>query len=253
MKELGVRRSACQDLMTKGTSDEVVLAWRQKDCDFLSSRAENGREVVPYQYRYLGYAAMVQRMQYLQLIYPEYISLYAAQAKYNLPVVGTCSEDTRGILKAGCKAFVLELGKKGTANAETRPQLFFSGALHGNERVGPTALVELATYMLGRMHQDPWLRRMLEERTIVLMPAANAIGYFGNTREEAGTECSAFFARNAVLASGMLRTEIILLCVWCELVGTDAGPQSSIRTGTLHTTRSRTPACEPSQREPSMK
>lgn len=98
MKELGVRRSACQDLMTKGTSDEVVLAWRQKDCDFLSSRAENGREVVPYQYRYLGYAAMVQRMQYLQLIYPEYISLYAAQAKYNLPVVGTCSEDTRYVL-----------------------------------------------------------------------------------------------------------------------------------------------------------
>jgi hypothetical protein len=37
-------------------------------------------------------------------------------------------------------------------------QVFYSGALHGNERIGPTTLVEFATILLGRYHKDAWIR-----------------------------------------------------------------------------------------------
>jgi len=120
------------------------------------------------------------------------------------------------------------------------PDVFLSGAVHGNERVGPTALMEMAELLLeaayceslprtryrpqpgstrkplhdsngeevpleyqwkeevmtGKMCRDglvergvtapnrQWLARLVSTRRTVIIPTANALGYFRNTREE---------------------------------------------------------------------
>jgi hypothetical protein len=76
-----------------------------------------------------------------------------------------------------------------------RPQVFFSGELHGDERVGPHAVTELALFLLETHLQDtpsspyygkpnPWVSRLLTTRTIVLSPVTNAHGFYNNRREE---------------------------------------------------------------------
>ena len=71
-----------------------------------------------------------------------------------------------------------------------RPEVFFSGCLHGNERVGPTTVVELARLLVENYYfgNNEWLKRMVQTRSIYIMPSANALGYYKNTREENGID-----------------------------------------------------------------
>jgi hypothetical protein len=45
------------------------------------------------------------------------------------------------------QVWVMEISNPATHNAET-PEVFYSGTIHGNERVGPTAVVEFAEMLL---------------------------------------------------------------------------------------------------------
>jgi hypothetical protein len=121
-------------------------------------------------------------MKALADLYPTLVRLRTAQDRYDLPTAGTCSEDLRGVKKAACRVWILEIGQEGSSGAKftERPQVLLSGALHGNERIGPTTLVELATFLLGRYRIDPWIKRLLDTRVVVIVPAANGIGYYEN-------------------------------------------------------------------------
>ena len=72
-----------------------------------------------------------------------------------------------------------------------RPEGFFSGCLHGNERVGPPTLTELAILLVENYNKpprsaysevggreadgrNPWLKRLVDTRAIWLMPTTNA-------------------------------------------------------------------------------
>ena len=167
--------------------------WAQLDCNFWTSRDVAGAETGAYVYRYLDYAALVQRMKALADLYPSLVRLRTAQDRYDLPTAGMCSEDMRGIQKAACRVWILEIGSEERPAAD-KPQMLLSGALHGNERVGPTTLVELATFLLGRYTADPWIKMLLDTRTIVMVPAANAVGYYQNKREELGVDPNRDFA-----------------------------------------------------------
>jgi len=68
---------------------------------------------------------------------------------------------------------------------EDRPEVFFSGALH-DERVGPNVVIEALRLLCENYASgtNAWLKRLVQTRTIVLIPMANAWGYYHNKRTE---------------------------------------------------------------------
>ncbi|OQS05694.1 hypothetical protein THRCLA_02203 [Thraustotheca clavata] len=151
-------------------------------------------------FEYRSYAEMVETMKQLNVSSGDLVDLFIAQEKYGLiyPPELQC-EEADG--KAPCKQFVLRITNESTIEP-TRPQVFFSGALHGNERIGPQATMELALLLTSyakayvanpslddnvRRTQE-WIWRLVNTRDIYLMPMTNAQGYFKNTREENGID-----------------------------------------------------------------
>jgi len=85
----------------------------------------------------------------------------------------------------------MEITDRTTLPYETRPEMFLSGEVHGNERVGPQAVTELAAYILENYDAErkgtqstSWFTRMIKTRNLVIMPTANAYGYYHNVRTE---------------------------------------------------------------------
>jgi len=64
-------------------------------------------------------------------------------------------------------------------------EVFLSGEVHGNERVGPTAVVALLDEVCAA---GPGLARILSRSRLIAIPLANPEGYFLNRREEAGID-----------------------------------------------------------------
>lgn len=75
-------------------------------------------------------------------------------------------------------------------NEEERPEVFFSGCLHGDEWVGPATLVELILYIVQQYKQgnNPWIAHLVNSRSTYLMPMTNAIGYENTRRGENGLD-----------------------------------------------------------------
>ncbi len=139
--------------------------------------------------------------------YKRWAISYTAQERYGLPSPGKCGEEL-------CEQWVLHITDHESYDRDLeRPEVFFSGTLHGNERVGPTVTVELAELLLkavecnergggGGLKEDackhpglekhlelvPWLSWLVHNRSIVLIPLANAKGYYDNVREENGLD-----------------------------------------------------------------
>ena len=160
--------------------------------------------------------------------YPQFATLTDAQTRFGLPAAGSeadCPYDRATGLGAGCRNYILSIEDKavhpeGSASAAALPEVFLSGCLHGNERVGPSSVTEAASLLLeaaacvalptdpadatsvadaiacrrdldergiGEAHRR-WLARLVSTRRIVIMPTANALGYYQNRREEGGID-----------------------------------------------------------------
>ena len=166
--------------------------------------------------------------------YPDLVRLTTAQDAYGLPTAGSSSDCPYDDDVTGCKNYILTLQDfvkhpVGSASSNALPEVFLSGELHGNERVGPTAVMEAAQLMLAAadceakphkasssqhsfnekttdwdtevkaarncrkdlldtqgiddVHRK-WLARLVATRRIVIVPTANALGYYQNKREE---------------------------------------------------------------------
>jgi len=161
--------------------------------------------------------------------YPKLIHVTTAQEAYGLPTAGgseDCPFDTEG---PGCLNQILwlqdfEAHPVGSASSNRLPELLWSGEVHGNEQVGPTAVLEAVDLLLEaatceasprvavkKTHSDrawqqelekahscrdslaekgidnkhrQWLARLLTTRRIVVVPTANALGYYQRVREE---------------------------------------------------------------------
>ena len=133
-------------------------------------------------YTYLNYGQTVNEIQRLNRDYPALIELNNAQDNYGVASPGSCGN-------APCKQYYIRVTEERTLTPE-RPEVFFSGCLHGNERVGPTTVVELARLLVENYYfgNNEWLKRMVQTRSIYIMPSANALGYYKNTREENGID-----------------------------------------------------------------
>ena len=62
--------------------------------------------------------------------------------------------------------------------------MYISGALHGNERLGPNVAYYLIEFLATNFNKDSYITYLLKQREIIITPMTNAYGYFHNTREE---------------------------------------------------------------------
>ena len=65
-----------------------------------------------------------------------------------------------------------------------RPDVLISGALHGDEQVGPVTTIELARWLIQRYDTDEWARRLVQTRRLLLVPMTNAWGCANRRRDE---------------------------------------------------------------------
>ena len=90
---------------------------------------------------------------------------------------------------APCETFIVEIGNHKIQSRST-PEVFISGAVHGNERVGPTVAFYLIELLSTRYTQTPTtdieksVKYLVDNRRIVITPMTNAHGYFQHKREE---------------------------------------------------------------------
>jgi hypothetical protein len=136
-------------------------------------------------FTYLRYGDIERELLRLEREYPGLVEVYDAQSRYKLPSPGDCGSS------GPCKQYVLRITNEATLSSDSeRPEVFLSGELHGNERVGPTTVMELARLLVEShaARSNAWLQRLMDTRSIVIMPTANALGYFADTREEGSVD-----------------------------------------------------------------
>ncbi|ETN22255.1 hypothetical protein PPTG_02243 [Phytophthora nicotianae INRA-310] len=149
---------------------------------------------------YKTYAEMTRYLLELNATFPDVVQVSIAQDTYNLryPKELQCIIDDESKATEPCKQYVVHLTNHSTlANDPERPEVFISGALHGNERVGPNAAIELigllahATSIYGTddnakptLDTQRWLKELVNTRNVLVTPMTNAYGYSHNHREE---------------------------------------------------------------------
>ena len=97
-----------------------------------------------HRFRYFTYERMQEHLEQLHKKYPQFTSLTTAQKAYGLPSPGECG-------RASCEQWILRVTDEATlapkGARDERPEVFFSGALHGDERIGPTTTLEAVRLM----------------------------------------------------------------------------------------------------------
>lgn len=56
-----------------------------------------------------------------------------------------------------------------------------SGEVHGDEHIGPTAMIEMIELIL-KNKDNPWFNHLLDNRYIVIVPMTNPHGYYEKIR-----------------------------------------------------------------------
>lgn len=177
----------------------------------LDGQSFEGRRLADVVYTRLTFDQIQTELELLRDNYPQFVTLFTSQEKYGLPSSCKPSEAQHG----GCYNPVLVIEDKkmyekddaNRAKAEL-PDVYLSGALHGDERVGPVAMVEMAKLLVKAatcqakifdnitkqdcknmkkahsLKQLSWLARLVSTRRIVITPTTNAKGYYFNSRSE---------------------------------------------------------------------
>jgi hypothetical protein len=164
--------------------------------------------------------------------YPTLMHLTTAQDEFGLATAGTADDCPFDKDVDGCLNYIVTLQDfvthpEGSDSSNRLPEVLLSGELHGNEQVGPTAVMEALVLLLkaasciayprvnvksvpGEWAKDlerakscrhelytedgiqeyhmHWLARLVATRRVVIVPTANALGYFRTMREENGID-----------------------------------------------------------------
>ena len=175
-------------------------------------------------YRDMSYDEMVDSVVSLAATVPEYVRVFSGNKAYGvLPASGSCGEKyvaceqwvvvltdfaTYELRDAGRESGEgLEDLESSSSSSSSRAEFFLSGALHGDERVGPLATLatlrmlafgaaketrgtfpDLATEGERKALSDPlrsrWMHSLVKNRVVYAMPATNAVGFAKRTRAE---------------------------------------------------------------------
>ena len=121
-------------------------------CALSLARLVDGEDLI----RYASYREIRDRMHQLQREAPSLVTLWNAQAEYGLPSPGDCGSTP-------CEHWFLTITNNSSEAVDRellvntpseRPQVFISGNLHGDEKVGPMTLI----YFAGAWH-SPKIKR----------------------------------------------------------------------------------------------
>ncbi|CAJ1336624.1 unnamed protein product [Effrenium voratum] len=132
-------------------------------------------------FRYRSYRETHDFFEDLKRRYPDIVEIWYAQDIFPeiLPEKkswGTCEGEP-------CKTLIVRIANKRLLTNST-PEVFFSGALHGDERVGPLTVTELAAFLCERYATNEQVRRLVDYRATWIMPMTNAHGYANRRRDE---------------------------------------------------------------------
>lgn len=176
------------------------------------------RKLTAIQYKRLTLTQIYTQMDTLASNYPEFVTVTSTQDEFGLP--SPCGNSAPQ--NDGCKTRYLVIedsliysSSRATKALKRRPDVFLSGTLHGDERVGPVAMIEVANLLVlaaacesGKStqtgcddfyakytpQQAAWLARLVSTRRIVILPAANSKGYYDGTRGEGRIDPNRDFA-----------------------------------------------------------
>jgi len=126
-------------------------------------------------YEYLNFTVLASHLITLKEKYPDLIKVETAYERFNLPSPD-CNSDE-------CPIYIVTLTHFKSLTS-TRPQVFISGALHGNEVLGPNIVIYLLEHLLENYEKDNWITYLINNRQLVAMPVPNSQGYFYNRRQE---------------------------------------------------------------------
>ena len=126
--------------------------------------------VTSLSYKALSYDEMLVKFTALNQTC-DFLHLSSAQNEFGLDYPANCTE---------CPTLIATVTKAPL----DAPQVYFSGCLHGNERLGPVVVTELADYLCTEYGKNEWITRLVDTRIILMTPATNAQGYYYNHREE---------------------------------------------------------------------
>ena len=96
---------------------------------------------------------MIQTMNQLQKSYPDLVELRIAEEEFGLQSKLMCGRIFHRLwiisLVEPCNHYYLRIfNRRLHGSNSTVPQLFLSGELHGDERLGPNAIMEFAIFLL---------------------------------------------------------------------------------------------------------
>jgi len=175
------------------------------------------QQTVVKQYELFEAEAFPQLLSAWKEDYPDLIQFSMAQETYGLPAAGN-NQDCPFYEEKGCPNYFFTIQDFishpiGSETSNLLPEVIWSGCLHGDERVGPTSVMEASHLLLEAAYceglprdaseikianecradlkdkgiddvQRKWLARLVSTRRIVVVPTANALGYYRDTREE---------------------------------------------------------------------
>jgi len=203
--------------------------------EWSDNQDQNERRTSKNGYTLLDSEGLYIAMNSLVKTYPDLVTLESAQEKFGLETPGDMLDCPFEGDENGCKMWILTIEDKvahqaaWSRSSKHLPEVFISGAIHGSERVGPTAVVVTASLLLEAAHCEAlptgaaptaededdtwakweeqitqarycrrdlrnrgitdadrkWLARLVTTRRIVIVPTANAEGFFRSLDYEA--------------------------------------------------------------------
>lgn len=142
-------------------------------------------------YAYRTYHETMAYFYRLKLDYPHLVEFWIAQKEFPeiLPSrtgFGNCGSEQ-------CRTLIVRIASKvklrNEADSLRRPEVFLSGALHGDERLGPLVVTELAGFLCAQYERgNEEIRRLVDTRNTWIMPITNAYGFAHNVRHENGLD-----------------------------------------------------------------
>lgn len=156
------------------------------------------------EYKYLQYDDVVEELYRLAKIdNGNWLKIKTAQEEFNLMNPGGKCGNIHSKLTNDkstdnkCFHYIAYLTNFSIKN-NNKPSIYISGEVHGNERVGPTATIELIKLIIDIAKSDikdnkdeinsksnyNWIKHLLDTRLIIITPMTNPYGYYVNEREE---------------------------------------------------------------------